>query len=195
MQSVFLLADDAAQVGAGPPRNPKAGRGSKLTGRGAAAAGRSSQQGDRKQSSVSTANSTSKPSGTSTTQETRTCRGCFVKGHLYRNCPDNPDRAPAEDTKIMIAAGEDDTADEDVYDSAAFMITDSPETTRDRDSNRCSSVQPRSFLTIKKVAPSSKTDPYCPMSAMSHHSTSVVSTADHEACVSIKKVTSRTWVT
>jgi hypothetical protein len=52
MQSVFLLADDAAQVDAGPPRNPKAGRGSKSTGRGAAAAGRSSQQGDRKQSSV-----------------------------------------------------------------------------------------------------------------------------------------------
>jgi hypothetical protein len=35
----------------------------------------------------------------------------------------------------MIAVGEDDTADDDVYDSAAFMITDSPETTRDRDSN------------------------------------------------------------
>jgi hypothetical protein len=35
----------------------------------------------------------------------------------------------------MIAVGEDDTADEDVYDSAAFMITDAPETTRDRDSN------------------------------------------------------------
>jgi hypothetical protein len=51
-----------------------------------------------------------------------------------------------------------------------------------------------SFLTIKQVAPSSRTDPYCPMSAMSHHSTSVVSTADHEACVSIKKVTTRTSV-
>jgi hypothetical protein len=35
----------------------------------------------------------------------------------------------------MIAVGEDDTADEDVYDSAAFMITDATETTRDRDSN------------------------------------------------------------
>jgi hypothetical protein len=38
MQSVFLLADDGAQVGAGPARNPKAGRGSKSIGRGAAAA-------------------------------------------------------------------------------------------------------------------------------------------------------------
>jgi hypothetical protein len=63
MQSVFLLADDAAQAVAGPPRNTKAGRESKSTGRGAgagagpkasagegAAAGRSSQHGDRKQS-------------------------------------------------------------------------------------------------------------------------------------------------
>jgi hypothetical protein len=75
---------------------------------------------------------------TSATQETRTCRGCFVKGHLYRNCPDNPNRAPAEDTKIMIAAGEDDAADEDVYDSTAFMITDTTKTARDNDS--CSMV-------------------------------------------------------
>jgi hypothetical protein len=35
----------------------------------------------------------------------------------------------------MIAAGEDDAADEDAYDSAAFMITDTPETTRDRGSS------------------------------------------------------------
>ena len=45
------------------------------------------------------------------------------------NCPENPDRAPAEDTKIMIASGEDDAADEDVYDSAAFIITDTTKTT------------------------------------------------------------------
>jgi hypothetical protein len=57
---------------------------------------------------------------------------------LYRNCPDNPDRAPAEGTKIMISSGEDDPADEDVYVFYAFMITDPTETTRDRDS--CSMV-------------------------------------------------------
>ena len=58
----------------------------------------------------------------------------------------------------------------------------------------CSSVQPRFYSTIKLVARYSRTDPCCPMSVMSHRSTSVVSTADHEACASIKKVTSRTSV-
>ena len=56
--------------------------------------------------------------------ETRTCRGCLVKGHLYRDCPDNRDRATAKDSKILIASGEDDAADEDVYDSAAILIGD-----------------------------------------------------------------------
>jgi Reverse transcriptase (RNA-dependent DNA polymerase) len=111
MQSVFMLADDAT----GPPKNPSAGRGSKQAGRGA---GRSSQR-EQKQS-----DSASKSSGKSTGPETRTCRGCFVKGHLYRNCPDNPDRTSAGDSKIMVAAGEDDAADDDVYDSTVFMIED-----------------------------------------------------------------------
>ena len=33
---------------------------------------------------------------------------------MYRNCPDNPDRTSAVESKIMIATGEDDAADEDV---------------------------------------------------------------------------------
>lgn len=46
------------------------------------------------------------------------------KGHLYRNCPDNPDRVSTKDSKILIAAGEDEIADEDVYDSTVFVIED-----------------------------------------------------------------------
>ena len=42
----------------------------------------------------------------------------LVKGHLYRDC------STAKDSKILIATGENDTADEDVYDSAAFLIED-----------------------------------------------------------------------
>ena len=65
MQSVFMLADDAI----GPPRNPKAGRGA---GRGAR---RRATQRDHKRSSTGV-DTSSKPSGTSTMSETRTCRGC-----------------------------------------------------------------------------------------------------------------------
>ena len=119
MQSVFVLADDASVV---PSRNPKAGR---EAGRCACAAGRGagrSSQRDQTRQPSATTSTTSKPSGTSASTETRTCRGCFVKGHLYRNCPDNPDRA---DAKVLIASGEDDEADEDdVYESTAFLLDD-----------------------------------------------------------------------
>ena len=49
--------------------------------------------------------------------ETRTCRGCLVKGHILRDCP----------PKVMIAMGEDettDTIDEDAYDSSAYITSD-----------------------------------------------------------------------
>ena len=72
MQSVFLLADDTAQ--AWILRNPKAGRGSKLTGRGG---GCSSQRGDQRQPS-SPVDFVSKQSSTGATQETRICRGRLV---------------------------------------------------------------------------------------------------------------------
>ena len=44
------------------------------------------------------------------------------QSHLYRNCPDNFDRTSAEDSKIMIATGEDDTAYDDVYNSDVYLI-------------------------------------------------------------------------
>ena len=46
----------------------------------------------------------------------------MVKGHLYRNCPDNPDRV--KDSEVLLATGEDDSADDDVYDSTVYLIED-----------------------------------------------------------------------
>ena len=45
-----------------------------------------------------------------------------MKGHIYCDCPDNPQRSQTLDTKIMIARGEDDAADEDFYDSPPTFI-------------------------------------------------------------------------
>ena len=128
MQSVFVLADDMTVTG--PLRNPKAGRGAGRGGAGRGGAGRGtgrSSQRDQRPPPTG-ADSISKSSSTRTMPETRTCKGCFVKGHLYRNCPDNPDRASAGDSTIMIASGEDDTTDEDIYDSTVFMLDNAVET-------------------------------------------------------------------
>ena len=77
MQSVFMLADDMA----GPPKNPKSAQGSKQADRGQ---GLSSKQEQKQQPPAS--KPAAKPSQSSTAAaETRTCSGCFVKGHLYRS--------------------------------------------------------------------------------------------------------------
>ena len=70
-------------------------------------------------------------------QETRTCRGCCTD-----NCPDNLNRTSAEHSKIMIATGGDDIADEDVYNSTAYVISDAIETTK---TPWCSLVPPKSY--------------------------------------------------
>jgi hypothetical protein len=55
--------------------------------------------------------------------------------------------APAEGTKIMIAAvAEDDAADENVYNYAAFIIIDTTETTRDKDSCKIVFFSPTEVL-------------------------------------------------
>ena len=163
MQSVFMLADDAT----GPPRNPKAGRGA---GRGA---GERASQRDHKRPSTGV-NTAPKPSSTSTGSETRTCRGCLVKGHLYRDCPDNLDRATAKDSKILIATGENDTADIDVYNSAAFLIEDAA------DVNATKTVTSDAVF-FSATEASSRTDHCCATPALSYHSTSEVSMVNQEA--------------
>ena len=99
MQSVFMLADDMA----GPPKIPKSAQGSKYAGRGQ---GRPSKQEQKQQPPAS--KPAAKPSQSrSATAETRTCSGCFVKGSLYRNCPDNPNRPMASEIEVVIASGKD----------------------------------------------------------------------------------------
>ena len=45
-----------------------------------------------------------------------------MQGNLYRNCPDNPDRV--KDSEVLLATGEDDSADDEVYDSKVYLIED-----------------------------------------------------------------------
>ena len=112
MQSVFVLADEVTRL--------KSSKGSKL--------GQSSKQPQIKKQPQPSSNSQAGQKTTTTAKaETRTCRGCLVKGHIYRDCPDNPDRSSAQESTVMIAKGEDDgddTADEDIYDSSAFIVHD-----------------------------------------------------------------------
>jgi predicted lactoylglutathione lyase len=103
MHSVFVLADEMTST----PRYVAAGRGSNQAGRGAV-----SKQGGR---GATAGRSHLSKKGTA---ETRTCRGCLVKGHLWADCPDNPNRTTAN---VMVATGEED--DDDMFGSA-FMIKD-----------------------------------------------------------------------
>ena len=113
LQSVFVLADDFT---AGPTSSKSATSGQQTK-----QAGRFTP-GNKKQPLQSTiAQPARKPSNV-TTAETRTCRGCLVKGHIYRNCPDNPQCSPTPETKVMIARGEDDAADEDIFNSPPTFI-------------------------------------------------------------------------
>ena len=88
MRSVFILADEVIVA-----FKHTAGRGSKQAGRGA---GRLSQRDQKQPHTV--ADRTSKSSSTRATSKTRICKGCLVNGHLYHNCPDNPDRVSTNDT-------------------------------------------------------------------------------------------------
>ena len=112
MQSVFVLADEVTRL-----KSPK---GSKL--------GQSSKQPQiKKQPQPSSNSQAGQKTTTIAKAETRICRGCLVKRHIYRDCPDNPDRSSAQESTVMIARGEDDdddTADEGTYDSSAFIVHD-----------------------------------------------------------------------
>ena len=83
------------------------------------------------------------------------------------------DRAPAKDSKILIATGENDTADEDVYDSAAFLIEDAA------DINATKTVTSDAVF-FSATEASSRTDHCCATPALSYHSTSEVSMVDQE---------------
>jgi hypothetical protein len=97
MESVFTLADINSAPRAptvikptGGARGGRGGRGDGV-GRGRGASGRG---------------------GNGKFVERRTCRGCFQKGHLWRDCPDN-----IESDKVMVATGEEDECDEEaMYD-------------------------------------------------------------------------------
>ena len=109
LQSVFVLADDFTA-------GPTAGQQTKQAGR--------FTPSNKKKPPQSTIPQPERKLPNATTTETRTCRGCLVKGHIYRNCPDNPQRSPipTPETKVMIARGEDDATDEDIFDSPPTFI-------------------------------------------------------------------------
>ena len=100
LQSVFVLADD---ITASPTQSKPA------------------TAGQRRFNKKQPPQAARQPTN-ATTAETRTCRGCLMKGHIYRDCPDNTQRSPTLDTKVMIATGEDDAADEDFYDSPPTFV-------------------------------------------------------------------------
>ena len=56
------------------------------------------------------------------TTETRTCRGCLVKGHLYKHCPDNLNKETA-----LVALEDPDAADYDAEYDAAFICINGQE--------------------------------------------------------------------
>ena len=85
MQSVIVFADE-------------------VTGTKFKSAGRF-QRGNKKTKAPGTQKPSADPAA-----ETRTCRGCLVKGHILRDCPDSPLRPPIG-SKVMIAMGEDETTD------------------------------------------------------------------------------------
>ena len=113
LQSVFVLADDFT---AGPTSSKSATSGQQTK-----QAGRFTP-GNKKQPLQSTIPQPARKPSNVTTAETRTCRGCLVKGHIYRNCPNNPQCSPTPETKVVIARGEDDAADEDIFDSPPTFI-------------------------------------------------------------------------
>lgn len=109
MQSVFVCADDVR----GDVRdNSRGGRGSGR-GRGGRGAGRGANPLTDATNRGSTR--THPPSA----PETRTCRGCFTKGHLLKDCPDNL-KSAERPTAMVAAIGEDDEADSP--DDSVYMI-------------------------------------------------------------------------
>lgn len=109
MQSVFVCADDVQGDVKG---NSRGGRGSGQ-GRGGRGAGR----GANPSTDATNRSSTRAPPPSS--PETRTCRGCFAKGHLLKDCPDNL-KSTERPSAMLAAIGEDD--DQDAYDDSVYMV-------------------------------------------------------------------------
>ena len=99
MHSVFILADDDRKEG-----GRERGRGGRGRGRGQRGAGGRPDQ--------------KRPLQAPDVVENRTCRGCLIKGHLWANCPDNPDKMSA-----MVVTDEPDYEDHMSTYDAAFICT------------------------------------------------------------------------
>ena len=113
MNSVFVLADDARS------NDAAAGRGSKQASRQYLPAQRHGRGVDSLQR-LPSPQATKRPALSAGGQaETRTCRGCLRKGHLWKDCPDNI--SDSGTSNVMLAAGEDDDAD--IFGST-FMVKD-----------------------------------------------------------------------
>lgn len=100
MHSVFTLADDDMRDTRGRGRG-RGRQGNKQPGKGPA-------QADQK---------------TTPPAETRTCRGCLTKGHLWANCPDNQ----AGVQTALVTLDDSDTADFNTAYDAAFICTNGRE--------------------------------------------------------------------
>ena len=114
MNSVFVLADTTGK---------QSGRGSARGGRGGRGNGRGRIE-TTATSTLSDLGTTGKGEASEPSTETRTCRGCLKKGHLWINCPDNvaADKGPQGKQSAFIAIGEDDSQDEEaIYDACIMM--------------------------------------------------------------------------
>ena len=112
MHSVLVLADNMGkQPRGGPGRGGRGGRGG---GRG--------RTGGRSPSTPSDPGNGGKGPGREQQAEPRTCRGCLTKGHIWSNCPDNPDRH--QSSSAFVAIGEEDPGDEEAIYNACFMMNE-----------------------------------------------------------------------
>lgn len=115
MQSVFVLADDFTSHGGKEQQSGRGGRGGKGQGKGGGRGGRGGRGAGR-------TNYQGK-GGRGSRSETRTCRGCLIQGHLYAQCPNNPDKVDLETSKAMVAVGDEDDQDEEAIYDANFVVS------------------------------------------------------------------------
>ena len=132
-QSSYVLADEADEPRKKKQRTDKptgrGGRFGKGVGGGRSGGGRMSTRSDSKKKSASTTNVKAGPEGDMTgwvipegcEADSRTCRGCLKKGHIYPNCPDNPSNGGAG--RVLVAVQGEETEDEEEgTEDRIFMI-------------------------------------------------------------------------
>ena len=116
MYSVFTLADDdRKEPGRGRGRGGHGRDGGGQRGPG----GRWNQKGQPPQQNQKAPPPQQQPP----VVENRTCRGCLTKGHLWANCPDNPDSTQA----VMVTTEDPDYEDDMSTYDAAFICTSGKE--------------------------------------------------------------------